>query len=229
MVDVDRGRAIRVRFAWVATGAPPGAATALAHGIVESEARAHGRCGADAPLGWVRSPLGKPSLLSAPDCHFSISHSGQLVAVAFAAVPVGLDVELAGRRGAVRARVWRRFAADEQAHITGSPAGAADTPPKGGRASWPVGVERRLLEVWTKKEAYLKWLGAGVSGDLAAFSALDPAALGVDFWPVGSWTAHGFIGHVCAGQGLAGEVVSTWLDPGASALDHAASGHDRSG
>src|SRR5215472_9529460 len=97
-------------------------------------------------------PHGKPALRRG-GLEFSVAHSGDLVAVAVAAAPVGVDVEqlegrpheLGGDDPATLARVV--FAAEEQAALAAVPAS--------GRA-------RAFLVAWTRKEAVTKAKGDGL-------------------------------------------------------------------
>ncbi|MDR3107014.1 MAG: 4'-phosphopantetheinyl transferase superfamily protein, partial [Bifidobacteriaceae bacterium] len=113
---------------------------------------------------------------------------------AFAAAPCGLDIEVSTRP--VNPAVVRRFAPDERDHIAaGGPPGL---------------VNARLLEIWTKKEAYLKWLGAGIGGErggLAAFSVLRPAALAAGFIALTAGPRGDLTGHVCVAQEAARSAV----------------------
>ncbi|MDR3359563.1 MAG: hypothetical protein LBO20_02675, partial [Bifidobacteriaceae bacterium] len=97
-------------------GKPAGEATsAWARRMLEDEARRAGVIGPAEPAEWARDGAGRPVLDNAPNWHCSISHSGPLVAVAWARRPVGIDVELTSRR--VSRAVRRRLAPDERAHI----------------------------------------------------------------------------------------------------------------
>ena len=93
-------------------------------------------------------PHGRPAVPGNP-VHFSLSHAGDLVLLAFDDVPVGADVEpyptaatVAGTTSALHPR--------ERAEIGGLP--PADRPPAFARC-------------WTRKEAYLKGTGAGLGED----------------------------------------------------------------
>lgn len=79
--------------------------------------------------------------------HFNLSHSGRVVALAVAAVPVGVDVE-ALREVANVERLARRFFSPAEATAV---LAAAD----GER-------DRLFLRIWTRKEAYLKATGLGI-------------------------------------------------------------------
>lgn len=87
--------------------------------------------------------------------HFSLSHSGELCALAVCGAPVGLDAEKIApvRRAAARALT------DEEREFM-------ETDP-----------ERRFAYLWTRKEAALKCTGAGLSKPMNAFSALGDAAI----------------------------------------------------
>lgn len=99
------------------------------------------------------NPYGKPHLVGFPDFHFSISHTGGCVAVATGDHLVGLDVE----RHAVPnlAVAQRYFTPGEVEYIeqSGAPTLA-------------------FYEIWTKKEAYLKMLGTGLTRPLDSFDVI---------------------------------------------------------
>jgi 4'-phosphopantetheinyl transferase len=119
-------------------------------------------------------PHGKPAVRHG-DLEFSVAHSGDLVAVAVAATPVGVDVEqLEGRPHEVGGgdpdALARMVLADEER------AALAVVPPSG-RA-------RAFLVAWTRKEAVTKATGDGLRvrfGDVVV--ATDPAAPPQVAWP----------------------------------------------
>jgi 4'-phosphopantetheinyl transferase len=101
-------------------------------------------------------PHGKP-LLAGDGPHFNVSHTHGIVAVAVRdAAPVGVDVETTRRR-VPRTRLLRKALSDRERAALGTPAAGAPA--------------RRLLEVWTRKEAYVKGLGVGLALDLGALDA----------------------------------------------------------
>ena len=119
-------------------------------------------------------PHGKPALRRG-GLEFSVAHSGDLVAVAVAAAPVGVDVEqlegrpheLGGGDPATLARVV--FAAEEQAALAAVPAS--------GRA-------RAFLVAWTRKEAVTKAKGDGLRVPFGTVVvAPDAAAPRLVAWP----------------------------------------------
>ncbi|MFI5761396.1 4'-phosphopantetheinyl transferase family protein [Streptomyces sp. NPDC051563] len=99
-------------------------------------------------------PHGRPALPGLP-LHFSLSHAGDAVLVAFADAPVGVDIE---RRPdpAVAAQVASELTEvlhpAERAELSVLAAGER-----------PAAVAR----CWTRKEAYLKGVGIGLGGNPA--------------------------------------------------------------
>lgn len=103
-------------------------------------------------ISFRRSKNGKPYAVGL-DIHFSISHSGTLAVCAISDKPVGIDVEQLKK---VHLKVARRcFTEQEQAYVfekKGSP-------------------QEKFFEIWTKKEAYVKMMGMGVS-DFLSFDVM---------------------------------------------------------
>lgn len=102
----------------------------------------------------IEGAHGKPALANR-EIEFNVSHSGDLVALAFAnTTPVGIDVE---RRRTMRnpiALAQRFFSPDELAFVTA----AGD-------------VDDAFFSVWTAKEAIVKASGRGIAAsDLRAFT-----------------------------------------------------------
>ncbi|MFG2193591.1 4'-phosphopantetheinyl transferase family protein [Streptomyces sp. NPDC048639] len=93
---------------------------------------------------------GRPAL-SGESLHFSLSHSGDLVGIAVADTPVGIDVEELPAPQVV-AEVASVLHAEERAEIEGRPEGLR-----------PAAFAR----CWTRKEAYLKGTGIGLAEDLS--------------------------------------------------------------
>ena len=101
-----------------------------------------------------REPGGKPCL---EGCHFNLSHSGPWVALAVGESPVGVDVECCREGRNVEALAKRYFTPEEQTFVDGA--------------------QERFLEIWTAKEARLKWDGTGLRTPLNSFSVWkDPMA-----------------------------------------------------
>lgn len=129
----------------------------------------------DCALSFSYNAFGKPFLTDYPDYGFSVSHSGWAVAFACGHAAVGVDIQKeAGLNAAV---VRRYFAPKEQAYFEKSQEKKA-----------------AFYELWTKKEAYLKMLGTGLSTPLASFDVTD-SAIGKTFC---SLQIPGYHLHVCS-------------------------------
>lgn len=100
----------------------------------------------------MRNAHGKPYFENFPNFYFNVSHSGDLTVIAVSEQNVGIDAE---KLRIPNLKVAKRFCEDEYAYINKTPTPTA------------------FFEIWTKKEAYLKYLGTGISGGLKSFSVLD--------------------------------------------------------
>ncbi|WP_237055634.1 4'-phosphopantetheinyl transferase family protein [Microbulbifer sediminum] len=103
-------------------------------------------------LRFSRLPSGKPLLVDDPGLHFSLSHSGDWIALATSErSPVGVDIEQPRPHRDVLRIAHRYFHPDECALLEAPP--AADT-------------ERQFYRLWTLKEAFFKARGTGISEGL---------------------------------------------------------------
>lgn len=114
-------------------------------------------------LGFLTNAYGKPELIEG-QAHFSLSHSGDLAALAVAAFPLGVDIEI--MRPVSRDLPERYFSAAERDGLRP----LADGP-------W----QEAFFRCWTRKEAVIKALGLGLSFPLSdfdvSFLAETPAAI----------------------------------------------------
>lgn len=98
------------------------------------------------------NPFGKPLLANAPDCHFSLSHSGDVGLLAIDTTrPVGVDVEVRRPLPELDGLARAHFTADECRALREAPS-----------------ADERLnafLRIWTRKEAGLKAVGIGLLVD----------------------------------------------------------------
>jgi len=101
-----------------------------------------------------RNKNGKPFLLSYPEFQFNISHTRNAIAVAISNSEIGVDIESIKPNDLAIAN--RFFTLSEQDYIT-----SHDNP------------DYAFYEVWTKKEAYIKYIGTGLSTPLNSFDVLD--------------------------------------------------------
>jgi 4'-phosphopantetheinyl transferase len=155
-------------------------------------------------LVFIEEAYGKPALLHR-EIEFNASHSGDLVALAFAKeTPVGVDVERRRRLNDCLAIARRFFSAKELAYVSSS----AD-------------AEGAFLTVWTAKEAIVKASGKGIgTGDLRGFTVpfgepeMTPV---IDGWSVAAVDPplEGYYAAVAARDGEARGVISRNIAPAA--------------
>ncbi|WP_161978403.1 4'-phosphopantetheinyl transferase family protein [Sphingomonas oligophenolica] len=122
---------------------------------------------------------GKPFLLDHPGLHFSVSHShGQALCAVAVDAAVGCDLEWRNPDLACRAVAARLFAPPETTALANLT-----------EAQWVEG----FFNCWTRKEAYVKALGLGLSYPLDAFAVSvapgEPATL-IDAQP--GWSLASF-------------------------------------
>ncbi|MBQ4598777.1 MAG: 4'-phosphopantetheinyl transferase superfamily protein [Clostridia bacterium] len=124
-------------------------------------------CGASDPV-ILRTAAGKPYFAALP-IRFSLSHSEDKVILAVSDREIGADIE---RIRPLSLGVAKRFFTPaEQAYVFGKVPTEQDLSlPKEAQDG---ALLRRFYEVWTKKEAYGKWQGSGMSAALS----VDTAAL----------------------------------------------------
>lgn len=103
---------------------------------------------------------GKP-FVKGVDIHFNMSHSGRYALAAVSDSNVGVDIE---RRRSNRINVAKRcFCKEEYEYIM-----AAESEDE---------REERFLEYWTLKEAYIKYIGAGLSIPLNSFRVVRESSI----------------------------------------------------
>jgi 4'-phosphopantetheinyl transferase len=125
-------------------------------------------------LEFVVGDRGKPAL-AAGGIDFNVSHSGSMSVLAFARGPVGVDIEWIRPVTDMDAIVRRYFGPEEQKQWT------------------KVAAEKRgpaFFSGWTRKEAYLKALGAGLSLPLESFEVTIDADEAPRFLNVPGWSLY---------------------------------------
>lgn len=135
----------------------------------------------------VEGPGGKPGL--GPGCaglHFSVAHSGGLIALAFAAVPVGIDVEQR-RAMEVGAFARRAFAPAEAERIA--------------RDGRPL---HALFDHWVAREAVVKATGQGIG---AGFPGLVLHRPGPELQPLAAGPAAVRVALIAVPEGYHGAVA----------------------
>ncbi len=103
---------------------------------------------------FAKNKNGKPFLLDHPEFQFNISHTRNAIAVAFLNREIGIDIESIKPCDLTIAK--RFFTSSEQNYIF-----SHDNP------------DDAFYEIWTKKEAYIKYLGTGLSTPLKSFDVMD--------------------------------------------------------
>lgn len=138
--------------------------------LVRREAALRLGCGLE-QLKFARGGSGKPYLEGTPDFHFNITHTQGAVAAAFSSQPVGIDAEYKGREPNLR--IARRFFSEEEYRYI-----MEESPLR----------SQRFLEIWTAKEAYVKWTGTGLTVPLSSFSVLkEEAAKKIKSFSIGKY------------------------------------------
>ena len=93
-------------------------------------------------------PNGKPFLADFPGIHFNISHTTAAVAAAISNKPIGIDIELIKSDSDTKTLkiAKKMFLPHEVEYIT----------------ERQNETGKRFCEIWTRKEAYAKYLGTGI-------------------------------------------------------------------
>lgn len=97
----------------------------------------------------------KPRFLSHPNVHFSISHSGNFWAAAFATEEVGLDIQIKAH-GRDSVKLAQRFF----------------SPAESDRVKKADFSNEEFTRIWSRKEAVVKLLGSGIDENFKVFDSL---------------------------------------------------------
>ena len=98
---------------------------------------------------------GKPYAINVKT-HFNISHSENITVLAISDAPIGVDTEIIRDFSAITAK--KLFSEEELKYISGNNKNSKEE------------MQKAFYEIWTAKEAYLKYLGTGLSGGINALS-----------------------------------------------------------
>lgn len=107
-------------------------------------------------LEFSKTELGKPYLEGNYAFEYNLSHTKGALAAAVSKKPLGIDIE---KKASVKQNIAKRFYCQEEVDYIFSEAGMENL---------------RFFEIWTKKEAYIKWKGKGLRIPLSSFSVLEP-------------------------------------------------------
>ncbi|MHB0896055.1 MAG: 4'-phosphopantetheinyl transferase family protein [Spirochaetales bacterium] len=102
-----------------------------------------------------RNEYGKPFLKDYVNVYFNISHTKEAIVCALADHSIGVDIE---KIRPIDLRVVEHFFAKKEKDYIFSNS---------------TNVDFRFTEIWTKKEAYLKWLGVGIIIPFKKFNVLE--------------------------------------------------------
>lgn len=99
---------------------------------------------------------GKPYIAGCEQWHFSITHTAGMIGIAVSDASIGIDAE---KIHSADLRIAKRFFTDqENLRIENS-----------------ENKDRCFFEIWTKKEAYLKYIGKGLRTPLRSFDVFELA------------------------------------------------------
>lgn len=96
---------------------------------------------------------GKPYLIDYPDFHFSLSHSGNVVALAVSDREIGLDVQ---EHITIKRDLAKRFFTEEEQELLS-------------RQKDEDSYRQLFFMLWSIKESYIKYTGLGMSHGLDSF------------------------------------------------------------
>ena len=96
---------------------------------------------------------GKLFLKGFPDYYFSVSHSGQKIVFVSDNTPIGIDIEQLKTTRDYE-NITSFFHPSEQSFVMHRL------------------TDANFLKIWTSKEAYVKLIGTGITGDFSQFSVL---------------------------------------------------------
>ena len=120
----------------------------------------------------ARTDKGKPYFADVPDLHVSLSHSDAYCIVALAPCRVGVDLQshqkLPKENDADALQRYLRlsqrfFHPVENAYVQHQ-------------------SQQRFFEVWTAKESYVKYTGAGLDDDFWTYSVIPPSTFDTSAW-----------------------------------------------
>lgn len=110
---------------------------------------------------------GKPYLKEYPEYKYNISHSGDMVMMAYSRQELGVDIEELRAKDTKVAK--RCFVPSEYSYVLNGRNDCDGSVSAGYEEDKKAERSRRFFEIWTLKEAYLKLTGKGISVPLSSF------------------------------------------------------------
>ena len=104
-----------------------------------------------------KGKYGKPYIANEHGIDYNIAHTIGVGVIAFCEHSIGVDVEYV--RGIPEEVLKRCYHSEEQQYVL--------------EANGKKEMERRFYEVWTKKEAYVKYLGVGINNQFPLYNVFD--------------------------------------------------------
>ena len=95
---------------------------------------------------------------------FNISHSGEMAVAAFDEREIGVDVEQIKKRHV--SSVLRKFTEAERDYVRAEKTLASSAKQDNSYIDDDIDAIRRMLEIWTLKESFLKCIGTGITMEL---------------------------------------------------------------
>ncbi len=108
----------------------------------------------NAELSFSKNIFGKPYLTKCSDFHYNISHTRNAIAIGISEKPIGVDIE---KIRSTDLKIAERFFCKSEVDYIFSKEDEQ---------------EKLFYEIWTRKEAYIKFLGKGLSMLLTAFDVI---------------------------------------------------------
>lgn len=161
---------------------------ARAHGMLRRLLAGYADCQPE-ELVFTQGSHGKPALVNTKGLSFSLSHAGDSVAIAIARdLDIGIDIEQIKPIVDRDALVEQFFSPDELRCYKALPSQMQET---------------AFFRLWTRKEAFVKGLGLGLSRPLDSFSVgiEQPVSL------AGQDTSQWFLHHLEPGDGFVGALA----------------------
>lgn len=134
-----------------------------------------------APNEWYYSvsDYGKPSLIHERTLYFNISYAYPYVVCVFDNAPIGIDIEQMNQTA--YDDIITCLHGEEQTFIRQSEE-----------------EESAFLEIWTRKESYVKLLGTGLNKDIATYNVLSPKTFEQKQCYFHKYEADNYIINVCS-------------------------------
>ncbi len=111
----------------------------------------------------ARAEKGKPYFEDCSDIHFSVSHSGEFFACAFAEFPIGLDIqEHIKRQNETDAQAAERCMKIAKRFFHPDEVDALE-----------LDTVSAFYKIWTAKESFVKLTGQGIDGEFGDFCIFD--------------------------------------------------------